>query len=109
MEMFKLLYLVSQMQIGIATTFWNQDVYNPNPKLYCTNKNIDDKQLIAAHPKLPCGTKVLVYNIRNGKSVLVTILDRGPRHAKIDLSIGASKVIESNGKEDIIMVPLKNF
>ena len=34
--------------------------------------------LTAAHRKLPFGTKVLVTNVKNGKSVEVKINDRGP-------------------------------
>jgi rare lipoprotein A len=34
--------------------------------------------MTAAHRSLPFGTKVLVENLSNGKSVLVTINDRGP-------------------------------
>jgi rare lipoprotein A len=34
--------------------------------------------LTAAHPTLPFGTKVKVENLKNGKSVVVRINDRGP-------------------------------
>lgn len=34
--------------------------------------------LTAAHRSLPFGTKVLVKNLRNGRSVVVQINDRGP-------------------------------
>ena len=37
-----------------------------------------DNELTAAHRTLPFGTKVRVTNKRNGKSVIVTITDRGP-------------------------------
>lgn len=45
----------------------------------------------AAHKKLPFGTKVKVTNIKNGKSVIVRINDRGPFIAGrvIDLSRSA--------------------
>ncbi len=35
-------------------------------------------KLTAAHPTLPCGTKLRVTNLRNGKSVRVTVNDHGP-------------------------------
>lgn len=35
-------------------------------------------QLTAAHPTLPFGTRVLVTNLENGRTVVVTINDRGP-------------------------------
>lgn len=34
--------------------------------------------LTAAHRTLPFGTSVLVTNLRNGKTVVVRIVDRGP-------------------------------
>jgi rare lipoprotein A len=51
--------------------------------------------LTAAHRSLPLGTKVRVTNIRSGKSVVVSINDRGPRHARlvIDLSAAAAAKI----------------
>ena len=50
-------------------------------------------QFTAAHRTLPFGTKVLVTNARNGKSVVVRINDRGPfkRDRIIDLSRAAAQ------------------
>lgn len=51
--------------------------------------------LTAAHKSLPCGTKVLVTNLRNHRSITVTINDRGPyvRGRIIDLTYyGATKL-----------------
>jgi rare lipoprotein A len=44
--------------------------------------------LIAAHKTLPFGAKVRVFNLDNGKSAIVTIVDRGPfiRGRIIDVS-----------------------
>ncbi len=49
----------------------------------------------AAHKKLPFGTKVKVTNVKNGKSVIVKINDRGPfiKGRIIDLSRSAFKSI----------------
>ena len=51
------------------------------------------EKLTAAHPKLPCGTKLRVTNLRNGKTVRVTVNDRGPtsRNRIIDLSYAAAR------------------
>ena len=51
--------------------------------------------MTAAHRTLPFGTKVRVTNKHNGRSVVVTINDRGPfiRGRIIDLSSGAAGVI----------------
>jgi rare lipoprotein A len=55
----------------------------------------DPEKLTAAHRKLPLGTKVLVTNLHNGRSVTVTINDRGPYwgNREIDLSYRAARVI----------------
>lgn len=47
-----------------------------------------NSELTAAHRTLPFGTKVKVTNLRNNKSVVVTITDRGPYtgNNEIDLS-----------------------
>jgi rare lipoprotein A len=51
--------------------------------------------LTAAHRTLPFGTKVLVTNPLNGKSVIVKINDRGPfiKRFVIDLSESAARKI----------------
>ena len=53
----------------------------------------DSASLTAAHRSLPFGTKVKVTNLRNNKSVTVTINDRGPHHPNriIDLSKAAAR------------------
>lgn len=56
----------------------------------------DSASLTAAHRSLPFGTKVKVTNLRNDKSVVVTINDRGPHHPNriIDLSKSAAKKLD---------------
>jgi rare lipoprotein A len=52
--------------------------------------------LIAAHLTLPFGTHVRVYNLDNGRNVVVTIVDRGPYTTTgriIDLSTVAADVL----------------
>ncbi len=36
------------------------------------------RKMVAAHRKLPCGTKIRVKNRANGRVVTVTVKDRGP-------------------------------
>jgi rare lipoprotein A len=52
--------------------------------------------LTAAHRTLPFGTKVLVTNVGNGKTVVVRITDRGPYgHRRIiDLSRAAARELD---------------
>jgi len=51
--------------------------------------------LTCAHKTMPFGTKLRVTNPENGKSVIVTVNDRGPfvRGRDIDLSYGAARAI----------------
>ena len=55
----------------------------------------DQNKLTAAHPTLPLGTQAVVTNLETGKSVAVTITDRGPsvKGRKIDLSRAAAQKI----------------
>ncbi|GAA5335871.1 MULTISPECIES: septal ring lytic transglycosylase RlpA family protein [Thermus] len=55
----------------------------------------DMHALTAAHPTLPFGTRVRVTNLKNGRSVVVRINDRGPFGGRyiIDLSYAAAKAI----------------
>jgi rare lipoprotein A len=52
--------------------------------------------LTAAHPTLPLGTFVRVTNLRNGKTVVVRINDRGPvvPGRIVDLSYGTARALE---------------
>jgi rare lipoprotein A len=60
---------------------------------------INPGAMTAAHPSLAFGTKVRVTNESNGRSVVVTINDRGPfvRGRIIDVSSGAADVIGMKG------------
>lgn len=55
----------------------------------------DMYQLTAAHRTLTMGTRVMVTHVKNGRSVMVTINDRGPFVAGriIDLSYAAAKTL----------------
>ena len=53
-------------------------------------------QMTAAHNTLPFGTRIKVTNVRNGKSVKVTVNDRGP-HVKgriVDVSGKAARKLD---------------
>ena len=51
--------------------------------------------LIAAHKTLPFGTRVKVFNLDNGKAVILKIVDRGPfiRGRVIDVSPAAASAL----------------
>ena len=58
-------------------------------------ERFNQNDLTAAHRSLPFGTKVKVTNLRNGRSVVVRVNDRGPfsRGRIIDLSKAAARII----------------
>jgi rare lipoprotein A len=43
-----------------------------------SGERYDERQLVAAHRTLPFGSVVRVTNVKNGRSVTVRIIDRGP-------------------------------
>ena len=70
--------------------------YYKSGKQTANGERFNPNGLTAAHRTLPFGTKVRVTNMRNGKSVVVRINDRGPfiPGRVIDLSLGAAKLVE---------------
>jgi rare lipoprotein A len=76
-------------RIGIAS--W----YGPgfHGKLTASGEPYNMYDMTCAHKTFPMGTKLRVTSIQNGKSVVVTVNDRGPYVAgrEIDLSYAAAK------------------
>jgi len=72
--------------------------YYKSGKLTANGESFNPMGMTAAHRTLPFGTKVLVTNLKNGKSVVVRINDRGPfiKGRVIDLSLGAARVVDLN-------------
>jgi rare lipoprotein A len=64
-------------------------------KRTASGERVDMNELSAAHPTLPFGTRLVVTNLRTGKSVRVRVNDRGPHHTGhiIDLSSKAAERI----------------
>jgi rare lipoprotein A len=71
-----------------------------------SGERFNQHALTAAHRTLPFGSKVLVTNLRNDKSVVVRINDRGPHVKKriIDLS---KKAAEQLGMLRAGVVPVR--
>ena len=60
-----------------------------------SGERIHHDSLTCAHRTYPFGTRLKVTNLRNGKSIIVRVTDRGP-HARgriIDLSYGAARAL----------------
>lgn len=80
----------AQEQRGIASVYSTK-----HGTRTASGRKLVDSHLTAAHRTLPFGTAVRVTNLRNGKSVVVTITDRGPfvRGRVIDLTQAAARAI----------------
>ncbi|WP_017651106.1 septal ring lytic transglycosylase RlpA family protein [Fortiea contorta] len=76
---------------GIASYYG----YDGSGSRTASGKRFHPEGMTAAHRSLPFGTRVRVTNTRNGRSVVVSITDRGPyiRGRIIDLSVGAARII----------------
>jgi rare lipoprotein A len=77
----------------------------------------DMNAMVAAHPSYPFGTVVRVTNLRNGQSVQLRILDRGPAKGPqaagviIDVSYGAAERLGfvREGRTRVRVEVLKNI
>ncbi|WP_072397299.1 septal ring lytic transglycosylase RlpA family protein [Hyphomicrobium sp. CS1GBMeth3] len=85
-------YSGSHAKSGIASYYWQG-------QKTASGARFNPSAMTAAHRTLPFGTKVRVTNRNNGRSVTVTINDRGPfiKGRVIDLSKGAAGVIGMQG------------
>jgi rare lipoprotein A len=86
-------FLVAGAAQAKSSTGWAS--YYKMGKWTASGERYNPNGLTAAHRTLPFGTKVLVTNPGNGKSVIVRINDRGPFSKKrvLDLSFGAAKIV----------------
>ncbi len=61
-------------------------------RLTANGERFDRNAMTAAHPTLPMNTRVRVVNLRNSRSVVVRVNDRGPGSGRmIDLSEAAAR------------------
>ncbi len=80
-------------EVGLAS-WYGQDCHG-KPK--ATGEKFDKMDMTAAHKTLPLPTVVRVTNLRNNKSIVVVVDDRGPFYYKgriIDLSYGVAKYLD---------------
>ncbi len=87
-------YRTTSSQSGMASYYGSE-----SGSQTASGQRFNPSAMTAAHRTLPFGTKVRVTNKNNGKSVIVTINDRGPfiRGRIIDLSTAAAGVIGMKG------------
>lgn len=86
-------------QVGIASWYGHPH----HGKKTASGQIYNMHHLTAAHRSIKLGTKVKVTNLKNHKTVVVTINDRGPfaKGRIIDLSFAAKNVIAMNGTEKV--------
>jgi rare lipoprotein A len=79
--------------VGMASYYWQ-------PQRVASGGWFNPNAMTAAHKTLPFGTRVRVTHLGNGRSVTVTINDRGPYIAGriIDLSRAAASAISMTGQ-----------
>jgi len=71
-----------------------------NGKKTASGEKFSNSKYTAAHKKLPFGTKLKVTNTANGKSVVVTVNDRGPFTAGYDIDLSKKAFMEIANKND---------
>ena len=76
---------------GVAS--WYGDVFHG--RLTANGEVFDMNSVSAAHPTLPIPSYVRVTNLRNNRSLIVRVNDRGPYHENrvIDVSVRAAKLL----------------
>ena len=97
------------MQTGIAIFY--SDAMQGKP--LTSGEKYDKNALTAAHRSLPIGTMVKVTNLKNNKSVVVKINDRGPHGNKtliIDVSGHAAQELDmiQDGKVKVKLEVVSN-
>ena len=107
---------------GLATRFGDPGDQLAGGAMSCTGEKLAQTDLVCAHRTLPCGTLLVVENIRNRKFALCQVLDRGPFGALlpsgewtvkrtvhepgvwrgiVDLGPAVAEALEFNGRERV--------
>jgi rare lipoprotein A len=91
---------VAQGQAGIASIYSTESGSGT-----ASGQKLNPGALTAAHRTLPFGTKVRVTNKKNGRSVVVTINDRGPfvRGRVIDLTPAGGRALGFSGLTNVVL------
>ncbi len=87
---------LTRIKSGLAS--WYGDMFDG--QLTASGRQYNQDELTAAHKSLPFGSKVKVTDLRNKRSVIVTITDRGVLRPGrvIDLSLAAARQLRMVGK-----------
>lgn len=89
-------WATARAQTGVASHYSDLSVT-------ASGRPYSSRAMVAAHRTLPFGTKLRVKNLRNGRSVVVTVVDRGPfiKGRIIDLSNGAASALGFSGLQRV--------
>lgn len=94
---------VECQQVGVASFYANKFVGRKT----ANGERFSQKKMTCAHRTLPFGTKLKVTNTANGKSVVVTVNDRGPyiKGRVLDLSLCAAQELDfvNAGKTEVMI------
>ena len=87
-------------QTGVASVYSHESGSGT-----ASGQKLNGEAFTAAHRTLPFGTKVKVTNKSNGRSVVVTINDRGPfvRGRVIDVTPAAARVLGFSGLTQVAL------
>ncbi len=94
-SMYGVLALLSMSATAEAASWTGQASYYQAPH-----------EMTCAHRSLPFGTRLRVTNLRNNRTAVLTVADRGPfiRGRIVDVSVGAANVL---GFRSAGVVPVK--
>jgi peptidoglycan lytic transglycosylase len=93
---------VAQADTRVTATWYGEELRGHRT---ASGAPFNPNGLTAAHRSFPFGTCLVVGNPRTGKSVRVTVNDRGPFTAglTLDLSHGAARAIGMTSTQDVTM------
>lgn len=87
---------LTRLKSGLAS--WYGEMFDGQQT--ASGRQYNENEMTAAHKTLPFGSKVKVTDLRNRRSVLVTITDRGVLRPGrvIDLSVAAARQLRMVGR-----------
>jgi len=92
---------VNKIEIGVAS--WYGEEFQGSET--ASGERFDEGRLTAAHRRLPLGTRIRVTNLRNLRSVVLKVNDRGPhvRGRLLDVSRAAAERLgfQATGKATV--------
>jgi len=88
----------STAALNTSTVYKNMAVasWYQSGRKTASGQRFDPNGNTVAHRTLPFGTKLKLTNLRNGKSVIATVNDRGPfvRGTELDVARGAAQKLD---------------